>query len=388
MESTFWPTVFLFAGGQAIFLAIVFLIHKRLKRARLYLGAILLFFGISLVYNYLYWTSSFLSYPHFMAVNIPIYYLFGPLFLLYLDSIRPRSILQKTAFLHFIPAALLAGYYAKYFVLSASEKIELVQTRTPVPKVDWLSWASFLGQDYKIYCSHMVIYLLAMFVLLWKERTFAAVPNNSEQWSYHQNWLLAVIGCYALYTVSFITYFPLSTYSFFDITHDYIISGVMTISVFSIAVMGYHFPKIISKGAIYQDLVKIKYGQSVLPEGIARSILESLELAMQEKELFRIQGVKIQEVADQLNVPTHSLSQVINNAHGMTFNQYINQCRIDLVKASLSDRDQSHLSIIDLAYEAGFGNKTSFNTAFKKMVGMSPSAFRKAQIDKDIVRSQ
>ena len=38
----------------------------------------------------------------------------------------------------------------------------------------------------------------------------------------------------------------------------------------------------------------------------------------------------------------------------------------------------NHLSMVGIAFEAGFNSKTAFNTAFKKMTDRSPSEFRNA----------
>ena len=40
-----------------------------------------------------------------------------------------------------------------------------------------------------------------------------------------------------------------------------------------------------------------------------------------------------------------------------------------------SDLNQN-LNIIDIVYEVGYNNKVSFNKAFKKETGMTPSAFQ------------
>jgi|GEM_PF-4221686 AraC-like DNA-binding protein len=43
---------------------------------------------------------------------------------------------------------------------------------------------------------------------------------------------------------------------------------------------------------------------------------------------------------------------------------------------SLLSEKHRHLSMVGIAFEAGFNSKTAFNTAFKKQVGVSPTAFR------------
>lgn len=100
---------------------------------------------------------------------------------------------------------------------------------------------------------------------------------------------------------------------------------------------------------------------------------------MKERKLYRKQGIKIQDLADHISVHPHALSQVINNDLGQTFNQFINERRIEDVKSMLVEKNKSHDPIIEMAYEVGFGNKTSFNSAFKQIVGMSPSEYRKKQ---------
>jgi AraC-like DNA-binding protein len=42
----------------------------------------------------------------------------------------------------------------------------------------------------------------------------------------------------------------------------------------------------------------------------------------------------------------------------------------------LANPDYAHFTIIQIAYEAGFNNKASFNKYFKREIGMTPSAYR------------
>jgi AraC-like DNA-binding protein len=51
--------------------------------------------------------------------------------------------------------------------------------------------------------------------------------------------------------------------------------------------------------------------------------------------------------------------------------------RVDAVKAQLVDPAESR-DVLDIAFEAGFSSKASFNRSFKLVVGVTPSVFRRS----------
>jgi AraC-like DNA-binding protein len=68
---------------------------------------------------------------------------------------------------------------------------------------------------------------------------------------------------------------------------------------------------------------------------------------------------------------------VINQGLNQSFFEFINRYRIEDAKAALIDPKYKNCTILAVAYDAGFNSKTSFNNAFKKYQGMTPSAFKK-----------
>ena len=76
-------------------------------------------------------------------------------------------------------------------------------------------------------------------------------------------------------------------------------------------------------------------------------------------------------------MPAHALSQLINEELGQNFFDYINSFRIQEFERRLVDPRNAHVSILGIAMDVGFNSKSSFNTAFRKFKGMTPSEYRK-----------
>lgn len=69
------------------------------------------------------------------------------------------------------------------------------------------------------------------------------------------------------------------------------------------------------------------------------------------------------------------MSRLINTGFGMNFNDFINSYRVEAVKQRLLRGDGEQLTIMSLAYDAGFNSKATFNRAFKKFTGSNPKDF-------------
>jgi len=89
--------------------------------------------------------------------------------------------------------------------------------------------------------------------------------------------------------------------------------------------------------------------------------------------------LSLQELADNVEVKRHHLSNVINQKHNKNFYEFINQYRIEEVKALMVDPKNRNYKLISLAYDAGFNSKASFNRIFKQMTNMTPSQFISTQ---------
>jgi AraC-like DNA-binding protein len=100
---------------------------------------------------------------------------------------------------------------------------------------------------------------------------------------------------------------------------------------------------------------------------------------METMKPFLEPELTIYKLAEELKVPRHHLSQVINEKAQKSFFDFINSYRIEEVKKLLADPKMANRNILGIALDCGFNSKATFNAAFKKFTGMTPSAYQKAQ---------
>lgn len=68
---------------------------------------------------------------------------------------------------------------------------------------------------------------------------------------------------------------------------------------------------------------------------------------------------------------------LVNTYLGQNFYNFINKYRIEEVKKKLSEDNSKENNILTIALETGFNSKSTFNTVFKKIEGVTPSEYRK-----------
>lgn len=122
---------------------------------------------------------------------------------------------------------------------------------------------------------------------------------------------------------------------------------------------------------------KSKYEKSGLSEEQAIAIHKNAVGLMVDEKPYLDPELTLYALAERLQIPPNHLSQAINSIEKKNFFDFVNQYRIEQVKKSLRLGEGDHLTLLGIAFEAGFNSKASFNRAFKKFVGETPSQYRK-----------
>lgn len=120
-----------------------------------------------------------------------------------------------------------------------------------------------------------------------------------------------------------------------------------------------------------------KYQKSGLDSKQATQYCDRLLEYMDQYQPYLESKLTLSELASQLNMSTHHLSQIINEQLGKNFFDFVNHYRVETIKQKLQNPTFAHYTLLGIALESGFNSKTSFNNVFKKMTGMTPSQYQK-----------
>ncbi len=120
-----------------------------------------------------------------------------------------------------------------------------------------------------------------------------------------------------------------------------------------------------------------RYKRSLLTEESSQDHLQRVRRYLEDSCSYRQPDLTLALLAKNLSITPHMLSQVINEQTSQNFNDFINEYRVKDACADLVDNSKKNLTIASIAYDCGFNSISSFNTAFRKFTGETPSKFRK-----------
>ncbi|TDW49180.1 AraC-like DNA-binding protein [Flavobacterium sp. 270] len=117
--------------------------------------------------------------------------------------------------------------------------------------------------------------------------------------------------------------------------------------------------------------------KEILREKEMFKILLKLEAAMEAEKHFTDSELTIDKLSKLTNQKKYHVSETLNHFVNKPFYTFINEYRIQYVKDRLAQLTMQNKSvnILELAYEAGFNSKSSFNRYFKEVTSNTPTEY-------------
>ena len=293
---------------------------------------------------------------------LPIFYsfAFGPSIYFYVKSLVNQSfIFQKKDFLHFLPVVFQAGLY-----------IFLTTKHYSFKKWYWENvhlWITYKIEFDGTFVS-MLIYSILSIRLLRNYQIYVA-NNFSETSKIRLNWLKIILIILVILCVQWVIEIILRDFFNLYFNYDYSIQilGIMAL--------------VLAIGGIRQaNLSQVNFEEDVIQKShiqVDSQILEQIKLGMDVHKLYLNPTLTLSEFAKELKLNPKIVSQQINTGLGKSFNDFVNEYRVEEVKKRLNSPDLKRLTILGIAYESGFNSKTTFNRIFKDFTGVAPRDFLK-----------
>lgn len=335
-------------NGLLLSIYFAFLIKDR-KPANYFLGALLLVVSTRIAKSvFLHFNSANIS-QGFIQIGLSALILIGPLLYLYIDRTTGQEdepAKPANWLLHLLPFMIIIAVFNYYYPYWENRE-------------NWGQYISMIYYQWLIYILFSAYKLRHHFKRMWHE---------CSQLTHDEIWVLSVFGGITVIWLAYRT----SSYT------SYIVGALSFSFVLYLLLLLWLLRE---KSAPEPTVEPVdKYVNKKIESEEAKAFDEQLQEVMMSKKLHDNPNLKLSDVADELNVPTHYLSQFINDNLGKNFPLFVNEFRIDAAKSALISED--HLTLEAIGYDSGFNSKSTFFTTFKKITGMTPAAYRK-QVKKD-----
>lgn len=334
------------------------------------LACFFIWMALNITDGLLTYSGFYTDYPALAHWEDGLVLLVGPLLYFYTQSVvyKDFSFSSRDLFhlAPFVIVTILFQVIYHYQTADYQKMIEAAVANQTLPTGYYLAITLVYAQ--------ITLYLAASFRVLSQYRTrikevFSTVTKVNLDWlSFMLGSVLIIFAVSMVYT-----YLPATQLrEFFDET-------IAVPFIFIFAFTNLVVWKGLKQPEIFMGLEREdkKYMGSTLSDPEKLMIRQQLDAHLKNERPFLNPDLTINELAERIGISGKKLSQVINETYGQNFFDFINSFRIEEVCRILKESGDRGLTVSEVMYQCGFNSKSSFNTAFRKKTGVTPSEYRK-----------
>ncbi|TCN55442.1 AraC family transcriptional regulator [Flavobacterium circumlabens] len=305
----------------------------------------------------------------FAFLQIPVFYLYI-VSVCYSDfKFKPKHLGHLLPFL-IVNTVLVARFYA----VDLASKINFINNRQDMIEIQF---------THILFHLQTAVYIIAVFMLLRKAKklyleNYAGTSVTSYNWLFQFTIVLTVLYLITLFK----NIFKFSDYPYIS---EWIKIGLL---VFQLLIICWYLFKALNHPDLFRNIdSKLKLVSDIISEEenselavneeVYQEELLKLKMYMTEEKPFLNPSLTIQDVSAAIQIPVRDLSILINHKLEQHFYDFINTYRIENAMTILRDNAKSKVTVLEILYEVGFNSKSSFNMAFKKHTGQTPTDYRK-----------
>lgn len=294
-------------------------------------------------------------------------FLYGSLFYIYVRTLTEARAFGWRDTVHLVGFAIVMSMHAGFFMQNQVQTEGLfarLMAGTAEPQLPRLDIALY---------TYSLLYVIAGLVRV-RHYRHGLLQRRSDADSMSLRWIdamaLSQIVIWFIATMQWLVRIPWIDYP--------LIYGAVTAWVFVVGYLSLSQGTVIIEAAPEPTPVNI-HEAPVSDDPRFPDVEGRLSQLMAQQQLYREPALTIGQLAKRSGYPEYLVSAVINQRFEGNFWEYISRQRIEAARFCLADGDDAR-TILDIAYACGFTSKSTFNAAFKRQLGETPSAYRKRHV--------
>ncbi|MCZ2483876.1 helix-turn-helix domain-containing protein [Aquirufa nivalisilvae] len=383
------PVDYLFYLSFVFFAFGISLFFKKGLIATKFLGIQFIGLAYQLYAGYFIQPSRIYDYPHFFRTVSPFFYLLGPLGYLFQHYLLyPERKFRLIYLLHFLPFALHVIEYIPFYMLHAELKLEEVkhvfQQNTFYNSQSIYGWISMRDHLFvkTIYYLAYIFWTLYELYKFYKTTSQSFLRKNSliVYWlsgDMVMKFVVIILHCFNL---------VFAKKKHLELTWmDYVfVLEYITMMLFML-----FNPKLLQgptlRGLVFQHSAGFNEKESIKTtkqvkahqkSSRDKNVLFTLNRYFETEQLFLRPEITLAEVSRYLKIKPRIIRMALQMELELSFSDYVNTWRIQYAEEQCRENPKwKNYKLEVIAMESGFGTRQSFNSAVKKIKGVSPGKY-------------
>lgn len=374
-ESVFNLFLLISAIHGFLFSSIILCSKNGREKSMIFINLLVLTISLNNIQSWILAKDFFVEYFFLDYVHVPWHFLIAPFFYMFLIHYLEIEKRSKNLLKIILPV----------FVLIISIRIGFVSFFSDQETGD----IAFLFEKYTSFeeifslLVSLTIFVYSFQILSKKEQLFTKILSfDNLKWIYtffklglltYVFWIVALAITVALNFKEFIySYYPLRV--------------LTTVLIYWIGFQAILQLRLLKQRKKIRKTLQTKI--SALPErenltneitAVDNTLFIKINTFINQHQKFTEPKLSLESLAKELNISPSKLSARINSCANKSFNEYINEFRVELAKQLLTDADYNNYTITAIGLESGFNSRSTFYYTFKRITGKTPSKYQKSQ---------
>lgn len=356
----------LFGCFHGLFLSIAVFFKRKKSLSNVFLALWIVTIAYIQLMTYFYLSGNIKLYIlFFLSIEFSLFLssLFSFLYIKYLIDINSRF--NKLLILLFIPAVFSITFFLIFLF-----------TNTPLAEI-------YFNYAFLSFIQAGIYFILILNKLIKKRKAFIDWMLTRSR----KIWIYSIIILFSLtLSISLIIILLALIPGHNLFINEYLHTLIALLVSFEIYLLGYFA---LTHPTIFVDEIDYnkKYpGKIVLADQNTEKEFKRIKNILATEKMYKKWDLTLEDLTEAAVITSSNrLSQIIKKHKNINFTTFINNYRLEEVKALLLDPGKNHQTILELAYESGFNSKATFNRVFKESICLTPKEFRiqKQNIEND-----